>query len=80
MPRVECVVSQYEERAATGAAKYDIDRTFRHIDASDLPARRAIDEDLSIRNVHIALAIDGNALTATLNKWPQITERAVGAH
>ena len=74
------MVGQYEQRAAAGAAKHDIDGTFRHIDPADLPAGGVIDEDLSIRNIYIAMAIDGHALAAALGKGLQVTERAIGAH
>jgi hypothetical protein len=74
------MVGQNEQRAAVRRRQNDIDGTFRHIDPADLLAAGVIDEDLSIRNVHIALAIDGHALAAALRKGLQIAERAVGAH
>jgi hypothetical protein len=72
------MVGENEQRATIGAAENDIDRTFGHIDLADLLARRVVDEDLSIGNVHIALAIDGDALTAALRKGLQDRQRAVG--
>ena len=55
------MVRQNEQRSTPSAAKDDVDRTLRDIDPGDLPPRRVIHEDLSVRNVNIAFTIDGNA-------------------
>ena len=69
------MVSQYKQRAAIRPAKDNIDGTFRHINASDLFSRGVVDEDLAVRHVHIAVAIDSDALTAAIGKGTQIAER-----
>src|SRR5271157_6201412 len=76
----ERMVGKNEQGAAAGAAENDIDGTFRHVDPPDLLARAVINEDLSVGNVDIAFAIDGDAFTAALREGLQIAERAVGVH
>src|ERR1035438_7927992 len=78
--REQSMVRQNEQRSTPSAAKDDVDRTLRHIDPGDLPPRRVIHEDLSVSNVNIAFAIDGNALAAALRKGSKIPKCAVVAH
>ena len=72
-------MGQNEQRPIICAAKQNIDRTLRHVDLGDLFPLRVVYEDLSIRNGHIALAVDRQALAAALGEGPQIGEGAVGA-
>src|ERR1035441_9424887 len=74
------MVGKNEQGAATGAAEDDIDGTFRHVDPPDLLASTVINEDLSVRNVDIAFAIDGDAFIAAVRKGLQLAERAVRVH
>src|SRR5579863_6947921 len=71
------VVSEDEERFAIRAAEDELQRSLGHIDLRNLPARRRVDEDLSVGNVDIAAAIDRDALAAALRKRLQVRECAV---
>ena len=77
--REERVVGENEERVMISAAEDDVDRTLRNIDLGDLFARGTVDENLPVGNIHIALAIDRDALTAALREGLEISQRAVGS-
>ena len=66
--RKERMVREDEQRATVGAAKNDVEGTFRNIDLSDNFALRAIDEDLSVCHIDVSTAVDGHALAAALSK------------
>ncbi len=63
----------------SGAAEHNVDRPLGHVDLRDLLSRRVIDEDLPVGDVDIAVAIDGDALSAALRKGLEISQRAISA-
>ena len=40
----------------------------------------AVDENLSIGDVHVAAAVDGDTFAAAMSEGPQVTQCAVGSH
>ena len=75
--REQRMMREYEQRATIGTAKDDVKRALGYIDSSNLPARPVIDENLSVGNVYIAIAIDGNAFTAALAEGFKIAQSSV---
>ena len=71
------MMREYEQRATIGAAKDDVKWALGYIDSSNLPARRLIDEDLSVGNVYVAIAIDGNAFTAAPAEGFKIAQSSI---
>src|ERR1035438_10201217 len=72
--REEGTVRKDEKRAPVGPAKYEIDWPLRDVDFGNLLACWVIDEDLSIRNVDIALSVDRDTLATALHKPLQIPQ------
>src|ERR1035441_6225890 len=75
----ERVVGENEQSATVNAAKDDINRTLWHVDLADQFPRWVVDENLPVGNIHIAFAVDGDALTAALSERLEVTQRAVGS-
>jgi len=73
-------MGENEKRAMADAPEDYIDRALWHIDSGDLLGRRVVDEDLSVRNIHIAISIDRDTLAAALSKRTQVAERSVCAN
>ncbi len=71
------MVGEDEQSEPSGSAKDKIDGAFGHVYASYLLTGRIVDENLSIRNVHIAMGIYGDTLAAAAGEWLEIAERAV---
>ena len=62
------MVRKNEQCSAADAPKNDINGTLRHVDPADLPAPTVINEDLAVRNIYVALLVDGDTFTAALGK------------
>ena len=73
----ERMLGKDEQRAAAGAAEYDVGGTLGHVDAGDLLACRIVDEDLSVGNVDVPFAIDCDAFAAAVGERLQIMQGSV---
>ena len=78
--REQRVMREDEEGAAIGSAEQDLYRTLGHIYFTNRRAASVIDENLSVRDVDVALDVHGGALAAAIDERIQIAQRAVGLH
>ena len=60
------VVGQNKQRATVAPTEDNVDRTLWDVDLPNLAARRVVNENLPVSNVHVSFAIDRNALTSSI--------------
>ena len=66
------MVSQDEQRTSAFSAEDEAERALRHVNPANWRAVAAVNENLSVGDVHVAVRVDGDTLAAPVGEGQQI--------